>query len=125
MQDSGYNMGGRSVPLPPFSQFFLNFFPCFFPFGTLEYVFRVFVLMSASSYTLWGGPCSTFFNNYPCWNFSGGQSGRPYLSRPRSSLCGEFKKFSAYKMVSVLIYNAYLVTECQERRVIEGDFYEV
>ena len=31
MQDGGYDLGGCSVPLTPFPQFFLKFVPYFFP----------------------------------------------------------------------------------------------
>ena len=117
MQDGGYDLGGRSVPLPPFSQFFLKFVSCFVSFGTLEEVFRVFVPMSASSWAFRGGPCSPFFYYCPYRQFSGGNSICPSLSGTGISICGELKRVLIYKMVGVLIESSYLVPMCQERRI--------
>ena len=115
MKYSIYNLGGSSVPLPSLPLCFMKFGPCFVPFGTLEEVFRVFIPMSATSWELKDGPYSSLFHDCACWNFSGGKYGRPYLSGPRGSLCGELKRDPVYKMVSVLVESGYLVPVFQKR----------
>ena len=117
MQDSGYDLGGCSIPLTPLSQCSLKFVPCFSPFGTLEEVFRVLFPMSSSSWVFTGVPCSPFFYDCPYRHFSGGKSSRPSLSGTGSSLCGQLKIVPIYKMVGVIINSGYLVTACPDRRI--------
>ena len=79
MKEIRYDLGVISIS-PPSYQSFLKFVLYFIPFGAFKEVIRVFILMSASSWELRGGPYSFILHNCYRWQLSGGKSRHPSLS---------------------------------------------